>query len=746
MTVREILKKSKMDLKGKRKHLLKPTIIYYLIFAILYSIFVLCVSLRLQEFKVVDLESVISLGIAGIIFSVIYAILFGIANILLNYGMAACITTLKREEKISFGTIFKFVKEKGVKAFVVSLKISLKILGRCILFILPTLAVFALLSVIFNYISSTFITIVALVLAAGIFIYCLVSFIEKLIQLSISAVLVNYLIYDFPEKENKAIIEKAMEIAKQKGQTFFTTILLTTLMILPLSIIRSILSTNFDMLIWKPDVTTTFFGTVLSVESTAPTWWTIFVMAFSGFVTIYTFLKILTSTSAFYESLSPKNLFDENFKLEKEEKKYSFINLGLIIAYVAVILLVSIGYSTIYKNIFTMRYQEQEKNTSTTSVDNIKIENIGVTKRGDLAIKLTNEDKDTAYISTVYAIFGSGERISAEEYSLYIEPNKEMYVHISDFDLRYHSITDEEIKNCKFEVNLSANSYFFSPSEIMKDKYNVTKLEDGLLIKLNGMYSNIKADAVFYKDNKIISIVESESGIIKGNSETYINIEYPIDSHYQELEFDKYDLYFYNVKKSTDKSSSAVKGLKTTLLGITTDNDAVIEVKNNSENSIYVSNVNLILKDKKNNVVDFARTTLDSFVVVPNDSVYIAVSLNNNTQDTALSSLKSEIVCEEGYSLLYSYAKEKLNMTYVSKDKIEVTIENNLSDTISTTEIHAVFFKNGKVVAYTSETDYSDIAPGEKVTIKVSQPSSLKYSSTGYDEVKVSIARARLDK
>ena len=745
MTVRETLKKSKMDLKGKRKHLLKPTIIYYLIFAILYSIFVLCVSLRLQEFKVVDLESVISLGIASIIFSVIYAILFGIANILLNYGMAACITTLKREEKISFGSIFKFIKEKGAKAFVVSLTISLKILGRCILFILPTLAVFALLSVIFNYISSRFIIIVALVLAAGIFIYCLVSFIEKLIQLSISAVLVNYLIYDFPEKENKAIIEKAMEIAKQKGQTFFTTILLTTLMILPLSIISYILSANFDMLIWKPDVTT-FWGSVLSVESTSPTWWTIFVMAFSGFVTIYTFLKILASTSAFYESLSPKNLFDEDFKLEKEEKKYSFINLGLIIAYVAVSLLVGIGYPPIYKNIFTMRYQEQEKNTSTTSVDNIKVENIGVTKRGDLAIKLTNEDKDTAYISTVYATFGSGERISAEEYSLYIEPNKEMYVHISDFDLRYHSITDEEIKNCKFEVNLSANSYFSSPSEIMKDKYNVTELEDGLLVKLNGMYSNIKANAVFYKDNKIISIVESESGIIKGNNETYINIEYPIDSHYQNLEFDKYDLYFYNVKKSTDKSSSAIKGLKTTLLGITTDNDAVIEVKNNSENSIYVSNVNLILKDKKNNVVDFARTTLDSFVVVPNDSVYIAVSLNNNTQDTALSSLKSEIVCEEGYSLFSSYAEEKLNMTYVNKDKIEVTIENNLSDTISTTEIHAVFFKNGKVVAYTSETDYSDIAPGEKVTIKVSQPFSLKYSSTGYDEVKVSIARAKLDK
>ena len=38
MPVREILKKSKIDLKGKKKYLLKPTIMYYLIFAILHYV------------------------------------------------------------------------------------------------------------------------------------------------------------------------------------------------------------------------------------------------------------------------------------------------------------------------------------------------------------------------------------------------------------------------------------------------------------------------------------------------------------------------------------------------------------------------------------------------------------------------------------------------------------------------------------------------------------------------------------
>lgn len=710
MTISEVLKKSKIDLKGKKKDLLKPVSMYYLIFVILHCIFTLGIMPIFKNVELNDLSDILEIGVIGILFAVVYLIVFAVITIILNYGMAACVTKLKREDKIGFGTFFRLIKENGFKAFKNSIIFSLKILGYTLVMII--------FSIIWNYFvvlrAQSLIALTALaILLIIVFIICL----NKIILLTISDRLANYLVYDFPEESNKKIRKKAKEIAKKQQMTLINTILLNMLKILPLLVVGFLLSSNIDMFIWKPEVST-FWGYITNIESTTPMWWNVLATIFIGVVNVGVFLNIILSTSAFYENVTSENLFGEEFVLKKEKMRTFFIALGLLIVYIAVFVGTSVIYTVAYQNALKDWAENSYNNAlvDEKEVEDIKIESVKTTKAGDLVIKLDNSAKA---LKNIYVLYDDEIDLGYNQEDLYTKPNEKMYAHFSQYNYSY---TDNELI-------------------IGNDKdYQVVELKDSLLVVLDGTYKTITVKAIFYKGDDVVDVVESD--VIIGNGKTYAKIQYPstansfldTSSLSKKDEFDKYELYFkYTAKEDTTFETS--KYLKTKLLGIV-DKKAIVEIKNESKDIVHINKVNAVLSDLNNNLVEVATTSfLESYTIQSNDTIYVALDLKNDD----VTSLNVDVACIE-YTPYYRYATEKLKTTYTDQYySLKTEVENTTNDTISSLEVNAVFLKDGKAVGYAEEKCYEDLKPGEKTSISLTKP-----QSNTYDEIKVSVVSANI--
>lgn len=709
MPVREILKKSKIDLKGKKKYLLKPTIMYYLIFAILQSIFTLCITTKFNDVTIYDLSSLLDLGVTTILLTVIYSIVFAVINMLLNYGMAASITALKREEEVGFITLFKAIKEHGFKALGISLIYSLKMLGYIAIIIL----LYAL-TLLATFRSTMPIIIACTILLIVVGIFCL----DKLILSAISARLANYLVYDFPQEKSKELMKKATEIAKKQQMTLVNTILINMLKVFPFIIVAYLLSANIDMFIWKPNIIT-FWGFVERIESTAPMWWNVFVSIFSGIVTVLTFLSVIVSTSAFYENATSEDLFGEEFNVKREKVKNFLIGLGLIILYIGVTLGVSFAYSAIYQdaleNWINDSYNDMNKEISQSEkIEDIKIESVETTEKGDLVIKLANNAKPD---SSIYVFYDDEIQVIGNEEDLYTEPNKKTYTHLSKYSSSYYSMYDLVKGN--------------------DTKYEVAQLKDNLVVILDGAYKKTGVAAVFYKNNKVVGAEQYDTMAVV-NNKTYVTVDYPKTNIFSAnyLEFDRYEIYFSDAEKE-DSLHVASEYLKTKLLGIV-DNKAIVELKNENKDVVYISDVYLTLEDKNNKLVDFAKTSYESYAIAPNDTIYVSLKLKN-VNDNEMS-LKANIACDEREPLFSSsYVTEKLKTTYtMSKNyTLEVSVENNLNKSIGDVTVRAVFLKDNKLVGFSEGKNRSYVEPGEKLTVKLDRPLNVVY-----DDVKVSVVNA----
>jgi len=184
--------------------------------------------------------------------------------------------------------------------------------------------------------------------------------------------------------------------------------------------------------------------------------------------------------------------------------------------------------------------------TVDVSVDEVKIEKLGLTKAGDLVIKVTNNNKGSVCLSEIIANFkdDNGDFVFSKEaeHSFIVIPGKSyMITYFWGYDEDY-----AKYENVSFKTELANISEDFAHTGIDITSKN-TGDQIAVTVKNNSGkdIESATVSVIYYKDNKIVGAETgySDSGA-KDGEELYINASYPEDSDYNEVSFDKYEVYY----------------------------------------------------------------------------------------------------------------------------------------------------------------------------------------------------------
>lgn len=180
------------------------------------------------------------------------------------------------------------------------------------------------------------------------------------------------------------------------------------------------------------------------------------------------------------------------------------------------------------------------------STDNIVIEKAGITKAGDFVIKVTNNNNGSVCLSSITTIFKDSNgnfAISKEANQSFvcIPAKGTTYVHNWGYDENYSQYGSYEF-NCEL-ANIS-DDFIYNDIEI---KSNNTGKQISVTLTNNSKKTikSASVTVVYYKGNDIVGIETGYSdSTVADASNAYINVEYPLDSKYNEISFDKYEVYY----------------------------------------------------------------------------------------------------------------------------------------------------------------------------------------------------------
>ena len=660
----------------------------------------------------------------GIILGLIVSFLL---NILLTYGLIACITASRQDEKITFLTLFKKIRKHGFKALKTSLLIQVKILVWLLMLFVTIMICNKLYSI----------PIVATVLPLASFLIVL----YKLLELSFTSIFANFLVFDYPSKPSKKIIGKAEQITKRQSCTFTIVMLWVLISIIPLIALEVIL-TNVDLLIWEPYIEY-YWSIPILVESSAPTWWSILVGIIGILIGMYVLLKALITASSFYESLEPVYLFSYDFEIKKEKFSRLFGAFGLLVTFIVAILLISNGWDAAFSKLSKLRYPEEEKPTVNASVENIELKTVGITDDGELVVKITNKDEKIAYIDKVKAKFktnNTSEELSASPSSFYIEPNKDMYVYFYSYVVDFEN--DKKYQNYDLNVEMEdLNGYMFSNPTIYDGEITIKETSDSIIIKFDEKLKNVYTNIVFFNDGKPVKISNNtyNSTTIIDEKTTYLISNIPTLNYFsdEKIEYDKYEVRLYHAQKAT-QSSKATKNIDTNILGLSDDNKVLVELKNNDTANIHLESVHLILSDKNNNLVDIIEMHDSDFQILSDDTIFSFFELDSDIDN--FKKLKTSFVYTLDDSFFApNFLEEELEIKCSDKDEeIEVEIKNTFENELTSIKVNVVFYKDKKAVGFSSGTkSWTDIAPGETTIIEIEPPEDIEYDNFTADVLRV---------
>lgn len=188
--------------------------------------------------------------------------------------------------------------------------------------------------------------------------------------------------------------------------------------------------------------------------------------------------------------------------------------------------------------------------TSTVSVttEKVKVEKVGLTKAGDLVVKVTNNNKGSVCLSSITANFkdSSGNfalKKEAEDSFVVIPAESYTLVYFWGFDENYSQYSE-----VSFKTELANISDDFATTGI-KLSSNNTGSQIAVTLKNNSgkeiKYSRVVV--IYYKDNEVVGAKTGyDDSTISNGSDAYINVDYPEDSNYNNVSFDKFEVYYIN--------------------------------------------------------------------------------------------------------------------------------------------------------------------------------------------------------
>lgn len=188
------------------------------------------------------------------------------------------------------------------------------------------------------------------------------------------------------------------------------------------------------------------------------------------------------------------------------------------------------------------------------STENVLMEKVGITKAGDLVIKVTNNNEGAVCLSEITTNFKDANGVfqlskNADQSFVCIPAKSTTYVYDWGFEQDY-----SQYPNCEFTCTLANISDSFVYNGItLTSTDNGSKIAVTVKNDSGETISSPEVIALYYQGD---TIVGAETGYSSSNSpitngtEGYLNVDYPEDSKYKAVSFDKYEVYFIQADKS----------------------------------------------------------------------------------------------------------------------------------------------------------------------------------------------------
>lgn len=189
-----------------------------------------------------------------------------------------------------------------------------------------------------------------------------------------------------------------------------------------------------------------------------------------------------------------------------------------------------------------------EKDNNEKLKENVAVEGLGITASGDFAFKITNNNSEPVYIDTVNVVFKDVEGNFALKENGFVSyfaipANTEVVNYVWGYGQDF-----SQYSNYEFEVQMSD---FKSDENMLCDNFEITSNDTGEQIAVEIKNNNDEAvrsmDIVvaYYQGDKIVGCETGDAyEETSAGGTAYANVDYPKDSKYQDVAFDKYEVYF----------------------------------------------------------------------------------------------------------------------------------------------------------------------------------------------------------
>lgn len=182
------------------------------------------------------------------------------------------------------------------------------------------------------------------------------------------------------------------------------------------------------------------------------------------------------------------------------------------------------------------------------SVGEVQVEKVGLTKAGDLVVKITNNNEESVCLTDVKANFkdANGNFVISKriETAFMVIPGKSsVLTYFWGYREDY-----SQYPNVSFQSELANISDWFAHSGIVLTSNNTGK-QIAVTVKNNSgkQITDTSVVVIYYQGNEVVGAETgyTDSDALNGE-ETYINVDYPDDKNYNSVPFDKYEVYYVN--------------------------------------------------------------------------------------------------------------------------------------------------------------------------------------------------------
>lgn len=221
---------------------------------------------------------------------------------------------------------------------------------------------------------------------------------------------------------------------------------------------------------------------------------------------------------------------------------------GVILSVLGLILCFSVDSETNTSGTGITNDSGKGTKTVQVSTDKVKVEKMGLTKAGDLVVKVTNNNKGSVCLSSITANFkdSSGNfalKKEAESSFVVIPAESSTLVYFWGYDENYSQYPD-----VSFKTELANISNYFAATGI-KLSSNNTGSQIAVTLKNDSgkTISSSNVVVIYYSGDEIVGAETGyDDSTVSNGSEAFINVDYPEDSDYNSVSFDKFEVYYIN--------------------------------------------------------------------------------------------------------------------------------------------------------------------------------------------------------